>query len=795
MGLAVALGLGGRTIQGGSIVSSEGRARVGLSILLVLTLLSFAQVFAAGDYPGPALLGMVVASGLAIGARRLGLWTSTTVAVNLIVLFLYLVVIFQARNSFFLLPSPDAVVGLGRSIGNALRHSSVDYAPVPVRSGYVVLIVVGMWVATMVAEVATFRWRRPLLAALPCIGLFAIQMTVGTGIGAPFLVIAFLLALLTFWGLESAHRVRSWGRWVATFPATSPARPREGREPESVTGALARRMGAGCVAAAVVAPFIVPALGDGLLAWRNQVGNGGFGSGGGSGEVNPLVSIAPRLLERSDDVLFRVESERSAYWRLLSLAEFDGVEWTPVDATAQTTVTDGLGFAGQSNSPGNTEPLAQTFTFDALTTQRLPAAINPFELDLPGGASVIYDLDNQDLLVSEEVGDDFSYTVTSNVPELSFAELEDAEVGLTDDVYETVPEVAPRVRDLANQIRLDPGTGEELQPGEFLIALQDYLRTFTYDDSEDYVQQAGAGGASVDYLYQFLFELRRGYCQQFATAFALLARLEGIPTRVAVGFLPGERNLEDDSFDVTGAHTHAWPEVYLEDYGWVRFDPTPRLQSPEPRYTRPPLTPGLGGPADLPGGEGVGAALGRQDFRDRRLAGEAVGAAPLGGERALGTGTGPDRIAENPVWARAFNRLALTVAVLLALFLASVPALKRWRIDRRYRRARGADAGAAAAFKHFEDEAAELAVPRGLAESAAAFAARLATLRKVPSDDAARLAQIYEAAEYGPRGVGPAQAGQAKVLARKLRGAMWARASWWTRAARLFSPKGLVGRS
>ncbi|MDQ4124694.1 MAG: hypothetical protein M3134_03710, partial [Actinomycetota bacterium] len=221
-------------------MSSEGRARVGLSILLLLTLFSFMQVFAEGDYPGPALLGMMLASSLAIGARRLGLWTSTTLAASGVFLFLYLVLIFQARNSFYLLPSPDAVAGLSRSIGNALRHSSVDFAPVPVRTGYVILVVVGMWVATTIGEVATFRWRRPLLAALPCIGLFCIQMTVGTGRGAAALVVAFLLALLTFWGLESAHRVRSWGRWVAAIPGTG----REGKEPESVTGALARRMGA-----------------------------------------------------------------------------------------------------------------------------------------------------------------------------------------------------------------------------------------------------------------------------------------------------------------------------------------------------------------------------------------------------------------------------------------------------------------------------------------------------------------------------------------------------------------------
>lgn len=768
-------------------MSSEGRARVGLSILLLVTLFSFAQVFAEGDYPGPVLLGMVLAMGLAIGARRLGLGTTTTCIVSSLTLFLYLVLIFQARNSFYLLPSPDAIGGLGRSIGNALRHSSADYAPVPVRTGYVVLVVIGMWAAATIGEISTFRWRRPLLAALPCIGMFCLQMTVGTGAGAPALVIAFLLALLTYWGLESAHRVRSWGRWVGAFPA----RPgREGKEPESVTGALARRMGAGCVAAAVVAPFVVPALGDGLLAWRNEVGNSPFASGDGPNEVNPFVSIAPQLIDQSNEVLFTVQSEKAEYWRLLSLADFDGVQWDPVPASASSEVPDEIPFERQSNSPAGTEVLEQTFTFDELTSSRLPAAINPFLVDVNDGLSLTYDDENQELVLDDDAGEDFSYTVSSNVPELSLPELRAAEVESPDAVYTDAEEVSPRVAELAADLRTGEG-GERLSDADFLIALQAHLRGFSYDVLPEDAELAETGG-SVDFLEQFLFDTQRGFCQQFATAFALLARAEGIPTRVAVGFLPGERDLEtDDRYVVRGIHTHAWPEVYFDEYGWVRFDPTPRVDALEPRYTREPEE---GGAAGGPTGNGIGAAAERQgQVTDRRLAGANTGAAGPA-DRPLGAGAGDRPVAANPVWETAFNRLALAVGVLLALFLASVPALKTWRINRRYRRARGAEGAAAAAFAHFEDEAAELAAPRRPAESAVAFASRLGSLRKVPPDDAARLARIYEAAEYAPRGIGADQASQAKVLARKLRSAMWARASWWTRAARLFSPRRLVGR-
>jgi transglutaminase-like putative cysteine protease len=789
MGLAHALRRLGVPFEGGFVVSSEGRARIGLAALLLLTLLAYAQVFSSGDYPGPALLGMALASGIAIAARRLGAGTLTTALVSVAALVVYLVVVFQARNSFYLLPSPDALAGLARSVSNALRHSSVDYAPVPVRTGYVVLVVAGMWAATTVGEIATFRWRRPLLAALPCIGLFCIQMTVGTGNGAPVLVIAFLLALLTYWGLESAHRVRSWGRWVPAFPG------REGKEPESVTGALARRMGAGCVAAAIVAPLVVPALGDGLLVWRNDVGSGGFGSGG-SGEINPLVSIAPQLLQQTDSVLFTVRSERSTYWRLLSLARFDGRDWERVEGTAVESVADGVSFEGQSNSPRSAEPLEQTVTFQELESTRLPAAINPEEVDLEDGVELTYDTENQDLTLSEQAAEGFTYTVTSNTPELTYDELTEAKVGDTLPVYTEAPDASPQTVELARGLRVDRVTGDRLSDGQFLIALQEELRTkFEYSDDPELVERTQVDGASSDYLHDFLFEVRAGYCQQFATAFALLARIEGIPTRVAVGFLPGSRDIDDDTFTVTGVETHAWPEVFFEEYGWVRFDPTPRVQASAPGYTRAPLEtdgPGGGGPDG-----GVAGAISRQEqiFRDRRLAGENVGAGLLAGERPIGGDFTPGGVSENPAWITAFNRLAISAGALLLAFLASVPALKRWRITRRYRTARGADQTAAAAFRHFEDEAAELAQPRRPAESAASYAIRLAKLRAVPSEDASRLAQIYEASQYAEGGVGRDQARQARVLARKLRAVMWARASWWTRAARLFSPRGLVGRS
>jgi transglutaminase-like putative cysteine protease len=76
---------------------------------------------------------------------------------------------------------------------------------------------------------------------------------------------------------------------------------------------------------------------------------------------------------------------------------------------------------------------------------------------------------------------------------------------------------------------------------------------------------------SVD---DFLFNTRRGFCEHYASAFTMLARAAGIPARVVTGYQGGEYNPLNDYLIVRQSDAHAWSEVWLEDQGWVRVDPT-----------------------------------------------------------------------------------------------------------------------------------------------------------------------------------------------------------------------------
>jgi transglutaminase-like putative cysteine protease len=702
-------------------------------------------------------------------ARRLGIGTAGTIAVSLAGLVWYLVLVFQARHSLYGLPTLEALEGIAASIGRAYDHIQVDYEPVPVRNGYAVMIVVGIWLATVIGEIAAFRWRRPLLASLAPLGLFSIAVVVADREGAPMLVVLFLSSLLVYWGLESSHSLRSWGRWIPTWDRDE--------EPQAVTSRLARRMGASCVAAALVAPIVLPALDEGVFAWRSHSGDG---AGAGGGRIDHLVSIKPTLLEQSSTPLFRVRADNLAYWRLVTLTKFDGQSWYP--GTSPSELVGGGFIDAPDVVPEASTTISQAYRITGLEGEFLPAAVAPititFDTDEPTEdlARVRSGEATGELGYEGGVDSELRYRVDSLAPDASYGALKDATPaeGPGAAAYTELPDdLDPRVGALARS-----WTSTAKTSGQKLIALQSHLRKFTYStdvEPED----------SSDYLLDFLTTTKAGYCQQFATAFAVMARSLGFPARVSVGFLPGETSpASPDSYLVRGTDAHAWPEVAFNDIGWVAFEPTPRSEAPPPAHT-------LRNPVGL-----IGATEGtlRTDpsGKDNTLLALELGGGRLRDPQTFERGDSPAPPPRGvPAWTKAFARLVVAVTALLVVFLASVPILKSRRARRRFRRAGTPRATAAAAFAQFLDDAGELATPRAVAETATAYAVRIAAQRQLGGAEAVRLATLYEAAIYAAWEISRQQADEARKLANSMRARLWSRATWWERGVRLFSPAGL----
>ena len=129
--------------------------------------------------------------------------------------------------------------------------------------------------------------------------------------------------------------------------------------------------------------------------------------------------------------------------------------------------------------------------------------------------------------------------------------------------HRTVPDA---VRQLAANLR-----GETQI--ETAINIRDYLAA-----ESEYTLDVGRIPAEADFVEHFLFDTRRGYCVQYATAFAVLARLNGIPTRYATGFLVS-MPYDSNYATVSGLAAHAWPEIWLPEFGWNIIEATPPMQS------------------------------------------------------------------------------------------------------------------------------------------------------------------------------------------------------------------------
>jgi transglutaminase-like putative cysteine protease len=152
--------------------------------------------------------------------------------------------------------------------------------------------------------------------------------------------------------------------------------------------------------------------------------------------------------------------------------------------------------------------------------------------------------------------------------------------------YLALPEeVTTRVRDLALQL-----TATEPTPYDRARAVEQYLRsTFPY------TTDVPPPPANQDLADFFLFDLRRGYCDYYASTMVVLARAAGIPARLAIGYATGTYNMNSKRFAVSKADAHSWVEVYFPNIGWVPFEPTASLpqinRSTQPSQVATPTVP------------------------------------------------------------------------------------------------------------------------------------------------------------------------------------------------------------
>ena len=259
-------------------------------------------------------------------------------------------------------------------------------------------------------------------------------------------------------------------------------------------------------------------------------------------------------LSMSNEVAFRVSFDgaipepRDRYWRGLVLTRFNGRSWTGRDPGIDPNARDQIEVFG--------EPVNYEVTLEPTRQQWV------FALDVPmqWSLSQTFMGPHQQLARSIPIEQRIAYTVTSYTdyrisPELS---------GMRRNWYSSLPENSnPRTAELARQMRAEAGSDRA-----FVEAV---LQKLNREEFYYTLEPPPLGSNPVD---RFLFETRRGFCEHYASAFSVMMRSVGIPTRIVLGYQGGEVNPLGGHLIVRQSDAHAWTEIWIDGLGWYRVDPT-----------------------------------------------------------------------------------------------------------------------------------------------------------------------------------------------------------------------------
>ncbi len=730
---------------------------IAVTLLTLSVALGLGRLFADASFLVPVVATTLVVHAICWWCRRSGQPTVVAAAVSAVAMVLVASWTLLGHTTAYGVPLPGTFGAALEALGEARGVFAVAKAPAPVLPGFVLATLVALALSAFMADWAAFRLRGTFEAIIPAFTLFLFTAALGNERHRTWAVALFVVTALAFvvvQGLADSHRA---GAWFG-------GRPGNGRGNIVRNAALLSAIA--LLAGAALDPRL-PAPDAPVIKYKNRTQSGPTNRA----TVSPLVDIRGRLVERAGLEVFTVRSDVRSYWRLTSLDDFDGNTWTSSDTYRETRGGIGTDEPLQPNLPAATS--TQRFSVTALASIWLPVAFRPQQLDDIDDVS--YNRDTASIITPEETTDGLTYKVRSAVPQLTPELLGGAPAQAPPEIaenYLSLPGISPRVQAEASRIVAGART-----PYERARALQDHFHkgAFRYDLN-------ARPGHDARALENFLLTTRRGYCEQFAGAYAVLARLVGLPARVAVGFTPGE--LTDGVYHVRDEHAHAWPEVYLHGFGWVAFEPTPGRGAPNATdYTGRPEDQEDTTAAPTNGDTSTTAPPAEDDTAP-------VTTAPPAGDEAT-----VDATEEESRGLPTLVKALLAVAAVAILWGSVVPALHLGR-----RRARRSQTGSAARVMAEWADTSEVLEAAGLArtstETLSEFAGRAASAAGLPGEPSSalrRLAADASVATFAQGEVPAEMATRASASASTVRTALFERVprarriKWW------LDPRPLVG--
>jgi hypothetical protein len=498
------------------------------------------------------------------------------------------------------IPTLDTFPALSAEIGVALELIRYGSAPVLAATGLVAVLAAVFWCLGSAIAFGIVK-RRPLTATIPSLGFYLLLATFDRR--PPLWWWPAFMATCGAVALLAAGERRAVGR--ARSSTTGRIIPAAGRLLPALT-LLLIAMAAGGAAHSFAAT--VPE--SGVVAWRTPTGFGGGLFGGVS--YNLFASFQQDLTSQSQEVMFVARVSENAppnsdlYWKLITLDAYDGEFWLPASLNLNRPEEEADWEASDFVFRGPVVRVESVVQIFGLRQNFLPVLYSPRGLETgdPILAGSYQSREDGSVRFDARTAEDLRYSAISDLPLPDLSVLASSDGDLSPifanaqaagqfpiapsralaqlpsnrvrEVYTELPDDFPdEIRELASLVA-KPGS----TPYERAMLLEIFFRStgqFIYDAA------ASTGHSELD-LTSWLLDpasrnFRRGYCEQYAAAMAVMARSIGIPARVVLGFAPGEVTILEDGSElivVRASNAHAWVELFMAGQGWIRFDPTPR---------------------------------------------------------------------------------------------------------------------------------------------------------------------------------------------------------------------------
>ncbi|MFE2751743.1 DUF3488 and DUF4129 domain-containing transglutaminase family protein [Actinosynnema sp. NPDC059335] len=556
----------GRTsaVGGDNWVVSATPAVAGLATLCAATALS--SVIAGVLWLVYLAVAIAVVGGTGVLLRATRLPTPVVALGQLVALMCLLVTIFTRSGVLVVLPGPQSLQDLVSVLGDAMAEVQTGVPPVPDSPAMRCLVMVAIGLVAILVDLLAVGLAAPAASGLVLLCVFAVPASLADEMLPLWTFVFGAAAFALLLAVDGQHRHSAWRGRLAS----------------------GGQSGSGPAATAVAGLAVVVALVAGasftLVGTVGRLPGTGEEIGGGSGGlgIDPMTQLRGMLNQGAPRELFRVRDmpATSAYLRAMTLRQYVPDKGWELGGNMPEGVPANGPLPVQPGDPGDGEVTGVRIEPVNWVDNWLPVYGQPRAVQ---GAEDNWRYDpERGMIYSVRPRRSGEYTLQTVFDTPSADTLRRAAGPVdVDQSYLDAPGVEGRVAALARQI-VAPHDNQFDQATALYRYFTDGTQGF------EYTTQTADTDTSVDALEDFVFNGKKGFCEQYASAMAIMARSVGMASRVALGFTAGYAT--GDVQTITSQDAHAWVEIYFPGHGWMTFDPTPLSDG---RGVTPPYISGL----------------------------------------------------------------------------------------------------------------------------------------------------------------------------------------------------------